>query len=500
MNIYDQIYMYKTIFTNKIAIKSKEISISYDNLLNTANQISNGLLYLEKQYSKTGVAVILENCVEFIQIFLGAAAAHIPLYIIDPKRSSFEINAILEDCKPVVAFVDHNTINKVDKCLVSCIISIDDRSNLYLEKWRKEYECNSVCNKRHDKNGNVLFLGFTSGTTGNPKGYIRTHESWFESFYLTANTFNINCKNIVLAPGPLAYSFSIYAAIHTLFVGGTFYFVEKYNPKQIVEIMSQEENVVCYLVPTMIKSFMDFVIQNNVRDITSLESVITSSAKCSPALKRILKERFPNANIVEYYGTSEASFISMLKLEDPIEKSNSVGRIFNNVEIMLKDGERIIEAANTIGKLYVRSNMLFKGYLIDGKEVKKSITDDGWFETGDYVRVDDDNYLYICGRANNMLISGGINVFPEEVESVLLLLDEIEDVIVTGVEDSYWGEKIIALIKWKGPKMEPQDIKEYCKNHLPPYKIPQEFYNVEQFPHTISGKIIREEAMKLISL
>ena len=497
MNIYDQIHMYRTMLSDKVAIKTDSEEICYSKLLNISDNIAAFLHNLHKSSNKEGVAIVMDNSIEYIEIFLGASAANMSIYLIDPKRVSCEINAIINESDPAIVFVDNNSINKIDKDneIVIFNINTNDDSKYNFNQFYDEVSCTRITDEVFEND--VLLIGFTSGTTGKPKGYIRNHLSWYESFYLSSKIFAINENNTIIAPGPFAYSFSIFAVIHTLFVGGTFYLCKKYNPESVIDVICKEKNLVCYLVPTMIKSLLNLASQKSSLNYDSLKSIITSSAKCTFETKEEFKNVFPNSELFEYYGTSEASFISVNTIEESIKKPDSVGKKCHGVKIMLKDGDKIINDTNKVGRLYVKSNMLFDGYFINGAINKMELKDDGWFETGDYVKIDDEGYLYICGREKNMMISGGINVFPEEVEAVLMLLNEIDEVVVYGEKDEYWGDKIVALIKWRDNDLEKKTIVEHCEKYLPKYKIPQTFYKVKQFQHTISGKIIREDLMSI---
>ncbi|MFD6439690.1 class I adenylate-forming enzyme family protein, partial [Peribacillus sp. NPDC060186] len=144
-----------------------------------------------------------------------------------------------------------------------------------------------------------------------------------------------------------------------------------------------------------------------------------------------------------------------------------------------------------VGQLFVSSEMIFSGYFQQADETN-NVLKDNWLKLGDYARRDEEGYLYIEGRAKNMIVSGGLNIFPEEIERVLMQLPEIEAVMVTSLPDAYWGEKVIVLVQWKqGYTLNLQEVKSHCRKYLASYKTPQELIEVTAFPYTSSGKIAR---------
>lgn len=202
---------------------------------------------------------------------------------------------------------------------------------------------------------------------------------------------------------------------------------------------------------------------------------------------------FPNADIIEFYGASELSFVSYLLDSDHETKGHTVGRPFPKVQtkIIKEDGAEARQGE--VGLLSVKSPWVFNGYL-NLPEESKQVIHNGWATVGDLAFMDEDGYYTIVGRKHNMIISGGLNVYPEEVENVIVQFSGIMEAAVIGLPDSYWGEKVIAVVSVKeNSPMHEDRLLNYCKKFLPNYKCPKQLVVVKEFPYTSSGKIARSE-------
>ncbi|MGE7918370.1 AMP-binding protein [Viridibacillus sp. NPDC093762] len=488
MNIVDQIRDYAQTTPDKIAIQYNEIAITYKDFINCIHQVGNGLLSKSTEKNNK-VAIFMHNKVEFLEVFLGAiSAGYIPIPM-DPKWSGKEICYVLSICEPTVLFIDEEFKGKVLNVHYPVIVV----GGNYTE-WRQQFSTR-IPTILHQPT--TLFIGFTSGTTGDPKGFVRSHHSWIESCYATKEAFLMKQQDHVIAPGPLVHSMSLFAAFNTLFIGATFHLIDKFSPVKVVQVMQKVENTVLYLVPTMIEGILSYLREHTV-NLLEPKSIISSGAKWTEESKLETRELFRNSHVFEFYGSSEASYIAYLPATEQIIKPKSVGKPFPKVKISIRHDDGTEVEPGEIGQLFVSSDMVFDCYFKNEIETDK-VLQGSWLALGDYALKDKEGYLYIVGRVKNMMITGGLNVFPEEIEDVLRSLDEVSEVLVFGQPDTYWGEKIVAIIQWKSNKeLSNPQIKEYCRKHLATYKIPRIIKSVNDFQYTGSGKIARDKMQKQI--
>ncbi|MFC0273660.1 AMP-binding protein [Metabacillus herbersteinensis] len=492
---------FSTILQNnptKIAIQNDQKKITYNELNTRINQIANGLLSLGVIKPVKGtpkVALLLDNGIEFLETFLAVAKIGWIAVPFDTKWNSNEIETITHKCSPDFLITEEKYQKNLKQAGSSCLVlSFKSKNNLLkmksLEQWIDLQS--EIPPKLEITKDSLFYMGFTSGTTGNPKAFVRSHHSWVESFKGGNIEFECSSNDRVLVLGPLVHSLFLYAAIHTLFIGGHVTLLTKFSPTKTLEILEHESISVIYFVPTMFEAIHQSSKKNpNIAEY-SLQTVISSGAKWSPKSKQHLKEIFPNVNMYEFYGASELSFVTILDPKGNEERPDSVGRPFHNVKIELRDPNNQVVKDGEVGKLYVQSEYIFSGYYQNEAETALVIKD-GWATVGDMAVVDKDGYITIVGREKNMIIYGGLNIYPEEVEKILLHLPEIDEVIVIGVSDSYWGEKITCVVKFKENQLlSDRELKAYCRKHLAAYKCPRDIVTVDFFPYTSSGKIARK--------
>lgn len=470
---------------NKIALSDGQESQTYWTLAQKMKRIAQGFINSGLTHDK--VAIYCTNRMEFVEVFLGAIYAGCVPIPLDPKWSTMEVNAIVQQCQPKMIFTEPTLVKNLDLSSIDAQLHTfsDIDSGSYVN-WLHSLEPNAEL----DNTNELLFIGFTSGTTGKPKGYMRTHASWINSFKATSDAFQLNNLEHILAPGPFVHSLSLFALMQSLYSGSTFHITKDFQAEYILQLCKQIPDMILFVVPTMIESILEQAIPGEIH----IQALISSGGKWFESSKLRCREVFAEAKLYEFYGSSEASYISYIDVHNG-SKSDSVGKPFSGVQISIRDEQFQEVATGIIGQLYIRSNMIFAGYY-QLPEATTAVFGDGWLITGDYMYRDEDGYLYMAGRSKNRMISGGLNIYAEEVESVLLQIPEIAEVMVLGVADQYWGEQVTALVKWSGQRhLTIDEVKNYCRQSLASYKAPKQIHTVDQFIYTSSGKIARQ-AMK----
>ncbi|MGW7929562.1 AMP-binding protein [Staphylococcus xylosus] len=322
---------------------------------------------------------------------------------------------------------------------------------------------------------NILHIGFTSGTTGLPKAYYRNELSWLYSYEETEKLMETEIDTMI-APGPLSHSLSLFVCVFALYSGRKFIGQQQFNAQVLMDILKTDKAIkhcALFVVPTMLDTCVAW---NST--MKQIRYIFTTGDKLQHSLRESVAIHFPNAILIEFFGTSEASFISYNYNNDA--PSHSVGKLFPNVTINL---DQIDE--HGIGKLKVKSNMLFSGYIGD------PLPNNSWIEIGDFASLDSEGYLYLHGRQHDRMIIGGRNVYPSEIEHFAQNFKEFNEVLVISEPHSKFGE--IAVLLYTGERqVKYREFKYFLTKYLARYQMPSKLVKVSEMHYTQSGKIARK--------
>ena len=294
-------------------------------------------------------------------------------------------------------------------------------------------------------------VGTTSGSTGMAKKYKRSQASWLASFAADQQEFGLDSRDVIIAPGSLQHSLFSYALCHGLHLGATVVLSESFRPDRVLEQIEQHQGTVLYGVPTQLKLIVQQAGNNAIKNagcktFSSVRWILSSGARWFSEILPQLKQIFPNASIAEFYGASELSYVSLaLHTRDTSLPQGSVGRPFHGtrIHIELTDCQQ--------GKIWVHSQGLFDSYLGEAPSDFSEKTDaEGkrWCSVGDLGWINEQGYLFLTGRESRKLVVSGKNLYPEEVEQLLLGHPRIEEAAVLGVSDDLRGERLVAAVKF----------------------------------------------------
>ncbi|WP_298832101.1 fatty acid--CoA ligase family protein [uncultured Planococcus sp.] len=337
-----------------------------------------------------------------------------------------------------------------------------------------------------DDNAVILY---TSGTTGKPKGAMLTHQNLYSNARDVGEYLQIGANDRVIATLPVFHVFALTVVVNApLLQGATIILVPRFNPKEVFEAIKKYEASVFAGVPTMF-NFMNQLPDVDPADFASVRLAVSGGSAMPVALLHSFEEKF-NVRISEGYGLSEASPVTCFNPIDRERKAGSIGTSIINVEnkVVNELGEEV--AANEVGELIVRGPNVMKGYYKMPEETASAIRD-GWLYTGDLARVDEEGYFYIVDRKKDMIIVGGYNVYPREVEEVLFAHPAVLEAAVVGLPDPDFGEEVNAYVVLKDPSVSVEDLKAYCAEHLAKYKVPRQFEVLDELPKNTTGKILR---------
>ncbi|MCP3929365.1 MAG: AMP-binding protein [Bacteroidetes bacterium] len=347
-------------------------------------------------------------------------------------------------------------------------------------------------------------IQYTSGTTGFPKGVALTHHNILNNGFFVGENMKLVSKDRVIIPVPLYHCFGmVLGNLATLSHGATMiYPSEGFDAKETLEAVSEEKATVLYGVPTMFIAELDHPDFQEF-DLSTLRTGIMAGAPCPVEVMKEVMTDMHMKEVTIAYGMTETSPVStQTRTNDPIEKRvNSVGKIMPHTEIKIIDPDTgVVVPLETAGELCTRGYCVMLGYWNNREATKKAVDMAHWMHTGDLATMDEDGYINIVGRIKDMVIRGGENIYPREIEEFLYSHPKVSEVQVVGVPDEKYGEELMAWIKLKeGLNAESEEIREYCKGKIAHYKIPRYYKFVDEFPMTVTGKI-RKVEMRQISI
>ncbi len=351
-------------------------------------------------------------------------------------------------------------------------------------------------------------IQFTSGTTGAPKGATLTHHNILNNGYFIGEAQRFTDRDRVCIPVPLYHCFGMVLGNLACITHGAamIYPSEGFEPLATLEAVQTERCTTLYGVPTMFIAELNHP-EFKRFDLTSLRTGIMAGSPCPTEIMRRCIDEMHMSEVTIAYGMTETSPVStQTSYDDPLERRvATVGRVHPHVEVKIVDGEGRVVPPGVAGEFCTRGYSVMLGYWGDAERTAEAIDRAGWMHTGDLATMDEDGYCNIVGRLKDMVIRGGENVYPREVEEFLYRHPKIEAVQVVGVPDGKYGEELCAWIKLKpGQSATAEEVQAFCKGQIAHYKIPRYIRFVDGFPMTVTGKvqkfIMRQEMIRELGL
>lgn len=366
------------------------------------------------------------------------------------------------------------------------------------------YEENKKTLNPHD----VVNMQYTSGTTGFPKGVMLTHYNILNNGKTIGDGMKFTKNDKLCITVPFFHCFGLVLAMMACITHGTTMVpVERYSPVPVMNAISVEKCTAVHGVPTMFIAMLEHAQFNNF-DFSSLRTGIMAGSPCPIEVMKKVIDKMNMREIVIVFGQTEASpGCTMTTTSDSIDKRvNTVGRAFPGVECKIIDPDTGKELPiNTPGEFCARGYNIMKGYYKMPEATAQAIDKDGWLHTGDLCTVDEDGYYKVVGRIKDMIIRGGENIYPKEIEECLYTCDKVSDVQVIGVPSEAYGEEVMACVILKeGEEMTEEEVKEFVGARMAKHKVPRYVRFVDSFPTNAAGKIqkfkMREEAIEILKL
>jgi acyl-CoA synthetase (AMP-forming)/AMP-acid ligase II len=340
---------------------------------------------------------------------------------------------------------------------------------------------------------------YTSGTTGRPKGALITHRNVFWNLFNTIHGREDKSGQISIIVGPLYHTAALNNHLTIqISLGGTSVLVEKFEPLQMLEIIQNEKATLISGSPAMYNLLMQHPKAGDY-DTKSITKCTAGADKLPMETKRRLLEFFPNIKgVYDVYGCTEASpCITILNQVDSMRKDGSVGKALPFLDARVADELGRHLGPGQVGEIICQGPNVMKGYHNNPEATAQALRD-GWLFTGDLAVMDEEGFFFIVDRKKDMIVSGGENIYPREIEEVLYTHPEVVDAAVVGMPDELWGESVRAFIARKpGSGLSAEEVIEFCKKHLASYKKPKKVDFVDEIPRNASGKVLKNQLRRM---
>jgi fatty-acyl-CoA synthase/long-chain acyl-CoA synthetase len=333
---------------------------------------------------------------------------------------------------------------------------------------------------------------YTAGTTGKPKGALRRVTDPAVILPRLAELDCLDPAHVHLVAGPLYHSAPGGFALYAHLVGNTVVVMRKFDPEDALRLIARHRCTTTFMAPTLLKRIVDLPADVRARyDVSSMRSLVVAAAPCPMRVKEQALAMFGPV-LYEFYGSTELGVNTILRPEDVLRKPGSCGRAVSGVELAILDDDGRPVAPGTPGELFVRRHGgVFDEYYRNPAATAQTARGE-WMSVGDVAWMDPEGFVYICDRKRDMIISGGVNIYPAEIEDALHRHPAVEDVAVFGVPDAEWGERVHAAVQLRpGMSVSDREVMDFCRAHLADYKTPREVSFHHDFPRDTAGKLVK---------
>jgi fatty-acyl-CoA synthase len=496
---------------DRIGARDLERSMTFHQWNERACRLANALLGLGLSKGDR-VAILAYNTVEWVEIYAAAAKAGLVAVPVNFRLVGKEIRYIVDDAEAAAIIVQDQLVGALEE--VGPELSVPSLRRIWFGTGRcpagfVAYEA-LMSNARNSEPEvaaspeDPWVLMYTSGTTGSPKGAIRNHRGGAMLSLVTDIELSLHREDGALLVMPMCHANSLYFFGAFTYCGATttVYSRKSFDPEHCVRVLGEGVATFTSLVPTHYAMMLALPQATRAQlNLDRVAKLMISSAPARPDAKRAIMEMFPNAGLFELYGSTETGWATMLHPHEQFDKLGSVGReCVGSAPIKLLDPEGEEVSDGEIGELYASNPYIFDGYWKLPEKTREALRGD-YCTVGDMARRDPEGFIHLVDRKSNMIITGGENVYPSDVEAVISGHPSVHDVAVIGLSDQKWGERVHAVIVLReGASQDEPSLHEWCKTRIAGYKRPRtfSFMRDEEMPRTATGKNLHRKLKAIL--
>lgn len=483
-------------YPKKTAIIFEDRPFTFEEFNARINRLANGLLSLGLTKGDH-VAVMLGNCNEIVEVMMAVAKNGMVAVPVSFRFVASEIEYVVNQSESKAFIVGEEFLETVAQAqpnlrTVTRYISIAGRPVRGMD----DYEQLMAGQSESEPEVEVLetdawYIGYTSGTTGFPKGAVASHRARTLPALFTALEFGLTDTDAQLMVMPLFHGNGIMFSMLGLCLGNTVFIMRRFDAEGVLRATHEHKLTYGSLVPTMYSMILSLPEATKSKyDVSSMRVLISSSSPLLTKTKEEILQFFASAELNEFYGSTEAGPVTNLRHRDQMRKTRCVGQATFGTKVKLLDENGDEVAPGEVGELYSFSHSFSEYYKMP--EATKAAFRGEWVSVGDMARMDDERYVYIVDRKKDMIISGGENIYPAEIEEVLSRHPAVKETAVIGVRHEKWGESVHAVIvPHDAASATAESILEFCRSRLAGYKQPRSVEFVESLPKNPTGKILK---------
>ena len=477
-------------YPDRVALRQGAVERRYAELIVRIDRLAHAAAGALALRPGDHVGVYAPNCMEYLEVALALPDARMPVVTVSHRLNGAELGEIVDDAHIKVLFVHPD-------CMATARTAPFSRPPKLIA-FGDDYE--ALLAAADDApfvpaagEWDIFSIPYTSGTTGAPKGVMLPHRARALLFYAMAVEYGcFGPDDLFLALAPCAHGAGLAFALAPIFFGGTTELMAEFDAQHVVTRLVEGRFTSVFMVPTHLHLIfaLDHEFLSRHRGV-ALKSLISNAAALPQSMKARIIEQWGEGLLHETYGSTEIGIACNIRPVDQLRKEGSVGLAFPNCAIRLLDENGREVGPGEVGELYTNSPFIFSGYWQEGQPIAPPLRD-GWFSAGDLASKDAEGYIHIVDRKGDMVVSGGVNIYPRQIEEVLYRHPDVLEAAVVGVPDERWGERLRAYVVLREASApDAAVITAFCETDLSSYKVPRDIVFLDELPKNANGKILK---------